>query len=251
MSGAPFSDDDDLLAAELALGVLSPAEAAAGEARMASDAAFSARVAWWQDRLAQLGDGLDGAEPSQALWPRIVSALPPQPTSTSVAVAGAPFAAPSAANDNFLARLARQPAAALLAVGLVIAGIGAWSWRPHAPPPPIAAAPPAPLLASLTGTNGASAAVFYQPGDGRLRIVPAGVAAKGHAAELWVIPADGRPRSLGVVDAGAPSLQVIAADRRGLIAPGATLAISIEPVGGSPTGLPTGPVVSSGKIFAG
>jgi anti-sigma-K factor RskA len=35
---------------------------------------------------------------------------------------------------------------------------------------------------------------------------------------------------------------------RGRIAPGATLAISIEPLGGSPTGLPTGPVVATGVV---
>jgi anti-sigma-K factor RskA len=29
---------------------------------------------------------------------------------------------------------------------------------------------------------------------------------------------------------------------------GATLAVSVEPVGGSPTGLPTGPVIASGKL---
>jgi anti-sigma-K factor RskA len=29
--------------------------------------------------------------------------------------------------------------------------------------------------------------------------------------------------------------------------PGTTLAISLEPQGGSPTGLPTGPVVAAGK----
>ena len=33
-----------------------------------------------------------------------------------------------------------------------------------------------------------------------------------------------------------------------LIAPGATLAISLEPLGGSPTGAPTGEVILTGKI---
>jgi anti-sigma-K factor RskA len=29
---------------------------------------------------------------------------------------------------------------------------------------------------------------------------------------------------------------------------GATLAVSVEPAGGSPTGLPTGPVIASGAL---
>jgi anti-sigma-K factor RskA len=32
------------------------------------------------------------------------------------------------------------------------------------------------------------------------------------------------------------------------VAAQATLAVSVEPPGGSPTGLPTGPVIASGKL---
>ena len=33
-----------------------------------------------------------------------------------------------------------------------------------------------------------------------------------------------------------------------LLADGATFAVSLEPSGGSPTGLPTGPVIASGAL---
>jgi anti-sigma-K factor RskA len=36
----------------------------------------------------------------------------------------------------------------------------------------------------------------------------------------------------------------------GRLKPGATLAVSVEPVGGSPTGQPTGPVILTGKLTA-
>jgi hypothetical protein len=37
-------------------------------------------------------------------------------------------------------------------------------------------------------------------------------------------------------------------DLAGRITPDAALAVSLEPPGGSPTGLPTGPVIAAGKL---
>ncbi len=66
------------------------------------------------------------------------------------------------------------------------------------------------------------------------------------ALELWVIPSgDGVPRSLGVLDrmADVTLLSLVHA-----IAPGDVLALSDEPAGGSPTGIPTGPVLVSAAV---
>jgi anti-sigma-K factor RskA len=68
--------------------------------------------------------------------------------------------------------------------------------------------------------------------------------------ELWAVPPQGAPRSLGLVSSSGVS--VIARDRlpKGALDARATsaLAVSVEPVGGSPTGAPTGPVVFAGKL---
>ncbi len=66
--------------------------------------------------------------------------------------------------------------------------------------------------------------------------------------ELWSIPADGIPRSLGLIQAqkGQVSLELDPA-RQARLAQATVLAISLEPAGGSPTGLPTGPVLYTGK----
>ena len=63
--------------------------------------------------------------------------------------------------------------------------------------------------------------------------------------ELWIIPVGGTPRSLGILPAGG-SYRIHLAD----LPPGATLAISLEPRGGSPSGAPTGPVIAAGKLHA-
>jgi anti-sigma-K factor RskA len=66
----------------------------------------------------------------------------------------------------------------------------------------------------------------------------------GRALELWAVPAQGAPRSLGLVQAaGATTLL-----RPQLLRDTAAFAVSVEPAGGSPTGAPTGPIVSVGKL---
>jgi anti-sigma-K factor RskA len=65
--------------------------------------------------------------------------------------------------------------------------------------------------------------------------------------ELWVIPKDGAPRSLGVVNYKESS-RIKMAGLSTKLADGTAFAISREPKGGSPTGAPTGPVLCSGAI---
>ncbi len=66
------------------------------------------------------------------------------------------------------------------------------------------------------------------------------------AFELWAIaPGAKQPRSLGVIPPdGELRLGVLPPE----LSEGATLAISIEPLGGSPTQQPTGPVVFVGAV---
>jgi anti-sigma-K factor RskA len=66
--------------------------------------------------------------------------------------------------------------------------------------------------------------------------------------ELWVIPKEGgAPLSLAVLGRLDARLVVPQGHRKRLQA-GATLAVSVEPAGGSPTGAPTGPVIMTGAI---
>jgi len=68
--------------------------------------------------------------------------------------------------------------------------------------------------------------------------------AQGRALELWAVPAQGAPRSLGLV-AGNSATTVL---RAKLLQNTAAFAVSLEPGGGSPTGAPTGPIVSAGRV---
>jgi anti-sigma-K factor RskA len=217
-----MSEEDDLLAAELALGLIDDREALA---RLAQDAALAERTAWWQEQLAGLTAPLS-QEPPADLWPRIAAALPQNDNSRSVwpwkLVSGAMTLVAVAA----LVMVAQRPQLVL-------------------PPPP-----GAPAVASLSGETGNALTIAYETGSRRITIAPVKLDPGKGDAELWVIPVGAEvPISLGVIDASKPSSQLLDPVQAQLVAAGATFAISLEPTGGSPTGKPTGPIVASGKLI--
>lgn len=62
--------------------------------------------------------------------------------------------------------------------------------------------------------------------------------------QLWAIGADGVPRSLGLLRGESLTVPTD-------LQPGVTLAISLEPLGGAPGALPTGPVLASAVLGPG
>ena len=64
---------------------------------------------------------------------------------------------------------------------------------------------PVEVTTSVAGDRGVAATIAVDPASGRMRIAPAAIVTGGRSAELWIIPADGKPRSLGVFDPAAPS----------------------------------------------
>lgn len=122
-------------------------------------------------------------------------------------------------------------------------------------PAPLTPSAPLPAaLAVLNAGNGAPAwLVQTDPQRSRLwltRLDGAPVPA-GHDLELWSIPGDGKPRSLGVIRVRSGT-GTVALDptRQRLTREATVLAISLEPTNGSPTGQPTGPVLYTGKPAA-
>ena len=92
------------------------------------------------------------------------------------------------------------------------------------------------MVVSLHGAN-----------DLRVRMVKPWSNTEGKSLELWVLPKNGAPRSLGLIDNHQDTrLRLAATDARLHLA--SALAVSLEPRGGSPTGQPTGPVLCSGVI---
>lgn len=83
----------------------------------------------------------------------------------------------------------------------------------------------------------------------KLRPVAATAAEQGKDYELWIVPEDGQPVSLGVIPVGDTYQVTLDDETRELLSSSRTLAISLEPVGGSPTGAPTGPILHVAKLY--
>ena len=61
--------------------------------------------------------------------------------------------------------------------------------------------------------------------------------------ELWALPTGGPPVSLGVMPVRGENSIALSDSQRRALARAAQVAVTVEPLGGSPTGHPTGPVV--------
>jgi anti-sigma-K factor RskA len=118
-------------------------------------------------------------------------------------------------------------------------------------PPVIEAPARAPMMvASLMSEDMAMLmSATWEPSEKSLMVTPGNMPpAAGHSHELWIIPADGKPRSLGLVSGDGPHRMAVDEAMAPMFAEAATLAVSVEPEGGSPGPGPTGPVVASGAL---
>lgn len=221
--------DDDALAGEYVLGVLPAKERREVETRMVADPVFARLVERWQDDTANWNEAYGEALPGEAILSRIEDRLfGPEAVRPSGLWHSLAFWRGLAFGSGFAA-----VAAVTFPFGLLSSGSA-----------------PAPLVAELTAPGGTIALLAsYNTADGHMKIVPAATRETGQKSlELWIVPGSGSPKSLGVLQAGAGGEIVIPEDMRTGLHDGVALAVTVEPFGGSPTGLPTGPVVVSGTI---
>ncbi|MEG8043702.1 anti-sigma factor [Sphingomonas faeni] len=221
---------EDVAAAELALGLLEGEERGAALRRVLAEPGFAAQVEWWRSRLAVLFD----LWPEHAAPPHLAARVEASLDGTPARAQTSRFAWPA------LAAVTSAIAASLLLFVMV---------RPEPTVPvsqPIVVRPTSVLVAMLGDAKSPVAAV-YDPANGALRVAAGPGVPDARVAQLWVIGGDGVPHSLGLLS-GRPTSLAPKGVNRGRITPGATLAISVEPLGGSPTGLPTGPVVATGVV---
>jgi len=106
------------------------------------------------------------------------------------------------------------------------------------------------FVAVLTAQDSGPRAVvsMHEPDLLRVKLVKPWSGTQGKDLELWVLPTEGPPRSLGLLanTTGETTIRIRATDTR--MQGANALAVSLEPAGGSPTRAPTGPVLCSGAI---
>ncbi len=225
-SGKPEDlPEDELLAAEYALGVLAATERSAVEQRLVRDRVFARLVTEWELRLAPWAADIADVIPPPQVWDRIVGALPDQTRS--------PGLWQSLAFWRGLSLATGALAAACLG-GLLYFGT---------------LTPQQPLVAMIEGDGHRHFVATIDVKRGIVAVVPAAFSADAtRVPELWLIPPDGKPRPVGLLRADAAVTITMPAELAALAKDNAVLAVSLEPPGGSKTGLPTGPVIATGKL---
>lgn len=234
-------DERDRLAAEYALGLLEGDEAQATETLLHTDRDFESAVARWRERFAEFDAQAPSLAPPEGLWARIESDLQASPGAMR-----RPAAVPAERTPSRLGALLRSlafwraaglaGAFASLALAVALATLVM-----RAPRPPV-------YVAVLLTDDNRPSAIVNAFADGSAELVPLeGVSIPaGRSLELWTFAGGtaAPPVSVGVLDqARAVRFRL---DRLPRVAPSQLFAISVEPQGGSPTGLPTGPVLMKG-----
>ena len=214
----------DRLAAEYVLGTLGAGARRRFDALLPAHPSLRDAVADWERRLLPMALKTELAPPAPHVWTAIEGRLGWN------APARAP-ASPSPRRLRFWQVFATVATVAAVVLGTV----------PRREP--VAA----PMIVVLHATKGSETIVAgLSPDHRQLSIQPLQKVAltSDQSLELWALKKDGPPASLGVIAADkltAINQKVLPKDTKGL-------AVSLEPLGGSPTGAPTGPVLFVGEL---
>ena len=212
------------LAADYAIGVMSKAARRRFEALMRDDAKLRAQVAEWQENLMALTESVTDQPVPDRVWQGVVARIDPQRLHL-------PEKRPFWSGLRILA-------AACSLVLVVALGV----FYNHDP-----------VSASATLLSGTQTpALRVKAHADYLQVEPLSLAAvqADRSLELWAIPVDGKPVSLGLVPKEGKGRVELSEAHKALLGTSVVLAVSLEPTGGSPTGQPTGPVLYQGPLAA-
>lgn len=228
------------LAADYAVGTLRGGARRRFEQLMPAHPALAGATARWLARLQLMADQVESVEPPARVWTAVQAALFGSANDAEGAQGG--DSRVTAASRIRQLRLWRGLSAAAIAASLVLAVMVA---RPVPEAPPVVVV----LRSTPEGVQLVPTGfVASVSADGRalvLKPLAPVVVDPGQALELWAVPKAGAPRSLGVIAAGDTPTTVV---RANLLNGTGAFAISLEPAGGSPSGKPTGPIVSAGGV---
>lgn len=212
------------LAADYAIGLMPAAARRRFDQLLLEDAALRAELAHWQDSLVSLTEALPEQPVPERVWEAITARIEPQhlhvPEKRSF--------------WNWM-----RVTVALCSL-VVVVFLSTLYNRDDAR-----------YSATLLSAD-AQPALKVEAHENYLNVEPLTLAAVAseQSLELWAIPADGKPISLGVIPRDGKGKVELNEAQQALIGKPIALAVSLEPKGGSPTGQPTGPVLYQGALAA-
>jgi anti-sigma-K factor RskA len=238
--------DIEGLAAEYVMGSLDVHEREEVAARRKVDATLDAAIRAWENRLGSLNDLVPSVKPPPGLFLKVATEL------------WSPAAEPVRAAK--VSRRATVPkrwvalTAAACALAACLAGVIVWHFQDS---PTVPAKLMAELLKAASTVDGKKTitvplgfVVQFDLRASTMIVSPLAVPpGSKRDYQLWLVP-DGsaQPISLGVISLAEPSTSPWIATYSPSDLVHATLAVSLEPPGGSPKAVPTGPTMFAGKL---
>ena len=227
-----YNDDKlrERLASEYVLGTLQGGARRRFERLPKEDAALRAVVDSWQKRLNSLADALPPEEPPNRVWREIARRTAPPSKERS----GLWY------SIGFWRSLGVAASAVAVMLALYIGLL----------PTPT----PAPTYIVVLANEQAQAVWVLSADLGSKRVTVQTLRPQAvpidKAFELWLLPDTGQPRSLGLIPVTGHLTLPLSEPVASELGQGRGFAVSQEPAGGSPTGLPTGPVLFQGQALS-
>ncbi len=215
MTPQDHPDIVDSLAAEYVLGTLRGPARRRFEKWRDSSPLVAARCRFWEDHLMSLAKGLRPIRPPAHVWQRIRLRL------------------------DFARNEPRRRAARVWAIAasvLLVAGLAALLYWRSVEPGRLSE------VATLTTAAGAQAwevDVYRESGRMILRVGRTPQIPTDRDFELWALPTGGKPVSLGIMPVSGSARRTLTVAQRQALANSTQIAVTVEQLGGSPTGQPT------------
>lgn len=239
-----MNEELDLLADEYVLGLMEEAEGVELERQAADEPLLRDALERSRRRFVELDLAAPSLPMSDAFWSRIAGRL--DEAGSGMSPVPPPRPAPPASPAN----LPRPPQSWLrrnlvtMAAASIALVIGAGLGREVLQPDPV-------VLTVLVNEAGTPLAVVEDFGDAlaRVRFVGEVVVPEGRQMQVWTLPSpETGPVSLGLLE--GPISQLLQGPELPMPEQGQLYEITLEQIGGSPTGRPTGPIVAKGLAAA-
>lgn len=241
-----------MLAAEYVLGTLHGRARRRFERLLRSDATLKKDVAYWERRFAGLLGGIEPVPPRDIVWAEIDATI------NASRIASLPPPRRRALPAGSIGFWRNWAVAASLAT--VTLGYGLWLQMSQPPQVierlqtvrvEVPVLQPMPYVAMLQPAAPAQWMVMVMPERRTMKVASSGAypmdEAK-HGLQLWCLDDAGQPHSMGMVPANGV-IELPMPDDMPDMPQKPVMAVSLEPKGGSPTGLPTGPVVTTAPLL--
>lgn len=237
-----MTPDRDLDCAEYVLGLLDSQERKALERELDEDAALRESVNAWEARLSPLGDDVAAIQPPARVWRRIQADL------NHIDHTDARAPEPQLRRIWNSIQLWRAMAFATTLAMITVVALNLSLLLPAGTPPGTKSTY---IAAAITGEDGLPHwTMTIDTAKREIIVVPAVALRVSDSAstELWLIPENSKPISLGVFASDRSTSIPLSRENAAKLNARAVLAVSLEPKGGSPTGQATGPVVGKGAM---